>query len=367
MSNRYPMDYLVISRMANAHILEKADSFVEVARDLFGVQAQIQNAAAIAYCLRLQNGTISQYFKQYEQMKLVRLWGIRTTLHSYCYEDWNLVLSQVSLADNWFRKKMIKQGCDLEPLVQRAVSCLQGIDVFDRDYLIQKGIPAEYLGPWGDFLIELNNRGIICHNTSNDIHKKKFINATKYVSFNTNTINLHQEKEKKEIARRYFGAFSPATIKDFAHWLGCTITQAKSYLALIQEELIEVECNGKRYYILNIMKTRISSVYEKYKDNSECWLLSKFDPLLLAYDDKSWIVDSQYQNSVWKSAGHVEGVIVKNWKAIGTWKYSLRKGHIGFELFPFCKSIEPIDLYLFEKFKSIACYMECNLDYIRMN
>ena len=82
MLDNYPLAYLVINRLYNSHVLNRLDRFEDVAKSLFGVQAQIANASAIAYSTRVNNPQYASYLKAFQDLKLVRLWGIRTTLHS---------------------------------------------------------------------------------------------------------------------------------------------------------------------------------------------------------------------------------------------------------------------------------------------
>lgn len=360
MHDNYPLAYLVINRLYNSHVLNRLDTFEDVAKSLFGVQAQIANASAIAYSIRVNDSQYSSYLEAFQNMKLIRLWGIRTTLHSYCFDDWSTVLSQISTAENWFSKKMKKQGINVENLIEQAKDIMDDVDYFDRDYLINGGISEKYLGPWGDLLIELNNRGYICHVVSDGSKRKSFKNMKKHFDGCKNRVPQINNSMKLEIAIRYFGAYGPATIRDFAHWLGCSVGQADSYANLLSKELCTVTCADQSYYALKKDCERYEQIYREFRKSSQCWLLPKFDPLLLAYNDKKWIVEEKFQKDIWKIAGHVEGVVVQNWKAVATWKYILKGATIDFNIVLF--ENRPINRSsLYKRCAEIAKFRACRM------
>lgn len=361
MLDNYSLAYLVINRLYNSHVLNRIDTFEDVAKSLFGIQAQIANASAIAYSIRVNNPQYASYLEAFQDLKLIQLWGIRTTLHSYCFADWSIVLSQISTTENWFLKKMKKQGVDVEDLIKQAINIINDADCFDRDYLIKGGISEEYLGPWGDLLIELNNRGYICHTVNDGLKRKTFKNVKKYFDDCKSRVPQINDRIKREIVIRYFRAYGPATLHDFAHWLGCSVGQASGYVDIVKEELCEVICAAQCYYAPKKEYERYESVYYKFRRSNQCWLLPKFDPLLLAYNDKKWIVEEKYQKNIWKIAGHVEGVVVQNWKAIATWKYILKGSAMDFNIVLF-ESNWPINKNsLYKRCAEIAKFRTCRM------
>ena len=59
-------------------------------------------------------------------------------------------------------------------------------------------------------------------------------------------------------------------------------------------------------------------------------LLGKFDPLLLAYYDKTWLVDKRHVHKIWKSAGHVEGILLVDNMFTGTWHCNKKNSKLCF-------------------------------------
>lgn len=127
---------------------------------------------------------------------------------------------------------------------------------------------------------------------------------------------------KKEIASRFFSAYAPATSGDLAHWLGITVREAKEYIKLAEDKLRIIECGGKEYYIES-SSTAASRLLCGHMNSDDCYLLPQFDPLLLAYRDKSWLADKSLQKRIWRTAGHVEGVVLQREQPAATWRYKL--------------------------------------------
>ena len=60
--------------------------------------------------------------------------------------------------------------------------------------------------------------------------------------------------------------------------------------------------------------------------------LGKFDPLLVSYHNKKWILSDYDSNIIWKEAGQIEGVILDNNGIIGTWHYKLKNNCVLFNV-----------------------------------
>jgi hypothetical protein len=66
-------------------------------------------------------------------------------------------------------------------------------------------------------------------------------------------------------------------------------------------------------------------------------MLYRFDPLLLGYRDRGWIVDDEYRSLVSRPAGHIEGVVLgpRDGKACATWRYARSSSGLTIEVKPF--------------------------------
>jgi len=363
MYNKYPSSYIPILRMYNSHILNPAHSFESVASSLFGVQSQIFNASAIAFAVRTEQKTFSQFKHTLNTLRLIRLWGIRTTIHIYHPNDWCSLLSHLSVANNWYKTKMEADGIDIDGIGDKVLNIIKNVDYFDRNFLKNKGIDKKYLGAWGDLLIELNNRGYIFHYINPTNRNKLFGNVQ--VVFGKKIESAEQLSDvKKKLALKYFRAYAPATLYDFKHWLGITVRESDDYFCSIKEKLISVRCGCKEYYIELGSQNTLDRIFQIYADDSNYYLLPKFDPLLLAYHDKSWIIEENLRNKIWKVAGQVEGIILQHGKAIATWRYKLKNKVIDFEISPFCRRFSVKNME--KAAHKIACFFERSIGTITL-
>lgn len=356
MKKDYPKEYLSIIRLYNSLLIECSDSINKVTKSLFGVQSQNFNSSAFAFAVRTNNCNFLELHKQLKEMKLIRIWGFRTTIHIYNYDDWELVLSHVSYFPNWYSKKKQKQGISIEPLIENVCQIIKDRDCFTRKDLVCWGLDNNEIGSWGDILIELNNRGLIFHYFHDN--KKMFGNVEMFLSKKIN-IPKYSNNEKLKIIDRYFSTYAPATLSDFAHWLGISIKEAKCYMNIYKENLISIYCDNKEYYIKNVQQKKFDKLFLKYQNYDKYILLPKFDPLLLAYHDKTWLCNEDEISRIWRVAGQVEGVIIKKGMAIATWKYYITINNINFKIFPFN---EKLDLNkLNDEFEKIASFFQKSL------
>ena len=48
-------------------------------------------------------------------------------------------------------------------------------------------------------------------------------------------------------------------------------------------------------------------------------LLGRWDPMLLALKDKSWLIDNEHKKKVWRPGGNVEATLLIHGRIAGTW------------------------------------------------
>jgi hypothetical protein len=124
-----------------------------------------------------------------------------------------------------------------------------------------------------------------------------------------------------EFARRYFRAYGPATARDFTYWRGALVGDSKAWVAAGPgPELVEVECEGQRQLALREDLGELQAAPPE-RDAWPVHMLYRFDPLLLAHRDKSWVVPEENYRDVWRPAGHIEGVVLEHGTARGVWRY----------------------------------------------
>ena len=66
-------------------------------------------------------------------------------------------------------------------------------------------------------------------------------------------------------------------------------------------------------------------------------LLYRFDPLLLATRDKSWLIDAEHYKKVWRPSAHVAAVLLVGGRIAGTWRYDRKAKGLDIAITPFSR------------------------------
>lgn len=298
-------------RIVNNGLLYKFSSIENCVYSLIGIQCQYQNYGVISIYNRIKNQ--KDINSIYLDSNLIKSWGQRTTLHIYTKTDYNIMAELSQLNDNWVIKYCKKLNINYKEYLQAIV------DYFERfpykltisSKIISTIIPSEKakeIMSWSGLLILATNNKIV-YGILNKDNKK---------IYNKNDIPI-QKVNFESVFFRYFKFFGPATKKDFYHWLGY---KNKTIDDMLNKFLIKIKSfkylNDDFYYI------NIPNISElKYPI-----VLGKFDPLLVSYKDKKWILKDFNNDVIWKKAGHIEGVIIFDDGLKATWHYAIKNNII---------------------------------------
>ncbi len=317
---------LRLHRLAQSGLAEGFADAEACVRALVGVQAQIPQAAALAVAVRTRGLTHRDYRDLlYDSKRLLRTWGQRHTMHVYDAAGWPLYVAAFRSRHSWARGLFLERGgtdAGFEALLAKVDAVLaEGAPLSRAELAPRIGVT---LSSWGDILVEAAYRGILCDAGANQFAHGK------------NWAEIPEEEgdplaANAALLKRYLATYGPATAADIIHWFGECAGKVREALARI--ETTELTCGKKR--LLALPETL--PALEKDADAALAGpiLLYRFDPLLLAYRDKDWIVPEAHQRKVWQSAGHVNAVLLENGLAVGTWRYAKKTGahSIGFTSF----------------------------------
>lgn len=322
----------------------------EAARSLFGVQAQILPAAALALWNRTSELS-HQRFEEllYKRRSLVKLWGQRGTLHLYTNEDWPLLIGALSQHKTWWeRKAKTKRAREAyQSALQKAKTLLTEKGNIGRVELKEVGLKGEFLSSWGGILTELVRSGDACHGPPEG-GEGRFVARTSWLPELSFSPPEHSEANA-QLARRYFAAYGPASLYDFAYWRGIPLATARPLVEKIKDELEEVEVEGSATPQF-VAKGSTPPTKEEAAPSWPVRLLYRFDPVLLAHKDKSWIVPQKHYSKVWRPAGHIEGILLSGGEALGTWRYERGAKDLSIVLSPFA----PLEKDHAEQARSLA-------------
>lgn len=297
-------------RLINNGVMNNFASIDECTTSLIGIQSQYYNYALISLFNRIEKLRIND-IKNND--KIIKSWGQRTTLHLYNKKDYNLISDLYNGKLNWVTKKALKQNIDLERYLKIISNYVK-----EKDYVTKKDIDhilpdkeGKLLMKWSGLLIESTYRKIL-YGLITEKDKKIY----KRNDIKTQTTDFYSFIE------RYFQYYGPATIPDFLHWSGLRQQDLKKELNMFCSNHNYLEINNDKYYYISPLPT--------FKKSNQYIALGKFDPLLVSYHNKNWILGDYDKSFVWKKAGQIEGVILNNTGIIATWHYKLNKEKVSF-------------------------------------
>ncbi|WP_298490591.1 winged helix DNA-binding domain-containing protein [uncultured Chloroflexus sp.] len=326
-----------VARFVNNGLLTPFISPEAAAIHLAGVQAQMLPAAGLALWNRVPAFTAAQLdHLLYHERSLVRLWGQRGTLHLYAATDWPLIYAAQAGRATYWEQEALRDGWDAaeyEAFIERVARWLAEHETMGRSDLrrLVPEIDDRHLSGWGGIFAILTRRGLACNaaptgGEARMAHRLRWRPDLRWDPPATETANA-------ELMRRYLAAFGPATLADMTCWRGRTQAEIKRWLALLGDEVVKMTVAGKPAWWLQSQLDRLHELPEPAELPPH--LLGRFDPLLLATRDRSWLVDAVDYKQVWRPAGHVEATILLAGRIAGTWRYDWRGAAMVVTLRPF--------------------------------
>lgn len=299
-------------RLINNGVLDKFNDVEKCISSLLGIQSQYYNYALISLYNRVEKFDLN-YLPQ--NTNIIKSWGQRTTLHLYHKDDYNMISSLYADKQNWVKKYAKCLDINLKEYL-RIINDYMKLNDIATKIDIENILPEKYrkdIMQWSGILIEATYQKIIygiVNDKDEKIYKKNDILETTY--------NIYDLLEK------YFKYYGPATISDFLHWSGLKKIDVVEELNTFISTHYYVEFNNEKYYYT-----------EKLNDISKCKIndyiaLGKFDPLLISYKNKKWILGEYDSKIIWKEAGQIEGVIISNKGIVATWHYTLKSSKVIF-------------------------------------
>lgn len=137
---------------------------------------------------------------------------------------------------------------------------------------------------------------------------------------------LPREQALAGLTRRYYTGHGPATLQDFVWWSGLTVADAKAGLAEVGNLLDSTEVAGQRFWFTPALRAEAA--------RETAMLLPTFDEFLVGF-----AAFDQMRRGGPDATGELmfESTIVLGGQVIGSWKRTLRKGHVAVELAPFTR------------------------------
>ena len=134
---------------------------------------------------------------------------------------------------------------------------------------------------------------------------------------------MSDDEAELELLSRYFSHFSPATVKDAAHFFG--FTQAKIKALMKSLPLENFSADGVEYYYMGKLPSDVPNI-------PKCILLAGFDQLMLGYKkEENLFLPKENLRGIFNLSGIVMPAILLEGRVVGRWKHKC--GKMTFELF----------------------------------
>ena len=131
----------------------------------------------------------------------------------------------------------------------------------------------------------------------------------------------------RELARRYFSAFAPATEADFAGWSGLALRDVRAGIGAIAGELDEVTVAGARAWVPKRGARRARRGVVR--------LLPAWDNYLMGHRDRDFIAGPDRWPRLMPGGGLIRPTVLVDGVAVGTWGMRRKKGAVELEVSPF--------------------------------
>lgn len=304
-------EILILNSLKKQHIIDPLESAEHVIREAIGFQAQYLQNAIFAVSIRHNN-----LEAVINPETVCKVWSFRGTLHIHNNED---VIPIVRiLKDIWFAnwgKYMDNIFSDamrryLHDHTRRLIAlgfCSRQLLREESDRLgIDRNLICQAYSSWGGVLKDLNYNGEIGFSEYDKLNfclkDRKKLNDRSIFLFRT------------ELVKRYFRFYGPATLADFCYWMGFSLSLGKQWITDVEADLMFLE-DGKnnKYFYLGELVENIDAI-------PKCVFLCGFDPLMLAYKNKSRWISHIHYHKVFLKNGFMKNVILINGKAEAIWK-----------------------------------------------
>jgi hypothetical protein len=332
--------------LAKQGLLERAKgSSVAWTGRLCGIHAQIPTTPSLSLLARLEDFRRSSVDEGLRRRRLVKRWLMRGTLH--IIPTGELPLYHQAMKGAWgtsLGRFLERRGLPprevresaLYPLVLKVL----GDGPLPRNEIearVRTLLPAELRGregfsAWGGSFKEMAYDGLIVHGPSSG-GEAPLASVERWLP-GVNLRAMDEAEALRGLARRYFAAYGPATGQDLASWSGIPASSLRPAVEAIKDDLLEVALVAQRgrYWTPKADAKLLARVEGA---DAPPRFLPRFEVLLLAYRDRSRIVDPLLFRRVMPPAAQMEATFLVDGRVAGTWGTARRGKDLTVKLQPF--------------------------------
>lgn len=312
-------------RLARHHLLEPADDPLDAARSLIGAQAQVHSAAILQLRARTRKTTARAIDSALRRDRsLVKLWGQRGTLHLTPAGDLPMILALRRTFEESYRRWYRREGLtdDQIDLLIAAIAEAVATRPMSRGDLAAALSPrlGEWARPWlehswGGAIKLATALGHVCHGPERE-REATFISLNGWA-----TPEEPADDPLLRLLRRYLAVYGPARPRDFAKFTNLPAPAVRALWEILHPDLVPVEVEGKPLWALAEDE---ETLREASMPPGHITALPLFDPYLLAHHDTDPIVPGRHRALVYRTAGWITAVILREGRLAAVWSHEKR-------------------------------------------
>ena len=347
-----------------------------VAGDIMGAQAQVLSAAEISLWARTRVPKIEAVDAAlWKDRTLVRAWCMRRTMFLLPSDEFAVFARGTARRSdynlNWAlsrvnsKERFDKLLADLAEILEEPRS--RG-DIARLLKAQGHRMKSQAGGGWGDKrtvpFVEVGGAsfsvGFLLH-VIGEIHaicsgpnvgnESTYVRADEWLP---HWKDITQEQAEEELLLKYLRAYGPATLADFALWMGLYIRDAKPIWSGGAEKMEQVDVEGWKAEVLQSDLPRLKAARA---DEHVVRLLPFFDSFLLGHKSHQSVVDEKNRKKVYRPQGWVSPVLLVDGRALGTWSHAQSKGGLEVRVKTFSKLSASVTSKLREEASSLGRFL----------
>ena len=296
------------------------ESVPEAVRTMTAMQAQDLQAALWAVGQRVPGARVDDVRGALDRAEIVRSWPMRGTLHVLAPEDlkWMLAITSDRLIRGMAgrHRELEIDARDVEASRDAALELVQGGRAATRQQLFAafEGAGQSTAGQRGIHLL-----GMLCQRAwlvqGPLAGNQQLIKA--FDEWIPKSRELDRAEGIAELLLRYMLSHGPATERDFAWWSSTPLTEVRTALALVKDQLVGLEFEGATYWL---SPATAALLQDGVPGQRTVLALPGFDEFLLGYTDRSLVLAPADADKVVPGGNGVfKKTIVSGGQVIGTW------------------------------------------------
>ncbi len=319
-----PGQDLIAQRLASQQLMQPGfRNPGDLVAYLGAVQAQDYTGAKWSLGVRLPGSTDRGIEQALIDREIVRTWMMRGTLFFVSPADVRWIVRLVgkrmidSIQGRYRRLELDEKTlARSSELIVKALQDSQGLtrkellSRLEKNGITTAGLRAPHI------LQRTSLEGLVCQTAA-------LRNDPTYIlmdSLPPQPESMRREEALAELARRYFTSHGPATLKDFAWWLGLPLADARIGLEGVQSQLIQADIEGQVYWHAQLKQPINSYTHIIH-------LCPAADEYLLGYQDRSPILDARHAQMLMQGNG-LNPFILKGGRVVGTWRRTMAKKEV---------------------------------------